>query len=67
LKLTYALDATKRQVIQNVDIQMKQKQIKLIVYYKKNPSAESYQAEKQKKHFEKAINKKVVLQFNQLN
>lgn len=63
LKFTYSLDATKRQVIKDFDFKIKRKQIQLTVYYVKNPSAERYQAEKQKKHLEKALNKKVILHF----
>ena len=63
LKFTYALDATKRQVIKDYELKVKRKQVKLNVYYTKNPSAERYQVEKQKKHLEKALKKKIVLDF----
>ena len=66
LKFTYALDATKRQVIKDIEIKIKRKEIKLKLFYKRNPSAESYQTEKQKKHLEKALKKKIVLEFIEL-
>lgn len=67
LTFTYALDATKRQVIKKIDIKVKKKEIKLKLYYQKNPSAESYQTEKQKKHLEKAVKRKISLKFIELD
>lgn len=66
LKFTYSLDATKRQIIKNVDLTIKQKKIHCVLYYEKNPSAERYQVEKQKKHLEKELNKTIVLHFNEI-
>lgn len=63
LKFTYALDATKRQVITDYQLTVKRKTVNLKVYYTKNPSAERYQIEKQKKHLEKAVKKKIKLEF----
>ncbi|GAA4070258.1 Ppx/GppA family phosphatase [Amphibacillus indicireducens] len=67
LKFTYALDATKRQVIKKIEIKVKKKEIKLKLYYQRNPSAESYQAEKQKKHLEQVLKRKIVLEFIELD
>ncbi len=66
LKFTYSLDATKRQVIEDIEIKVKRKEIRLKLFYQRNPSAESYQTEKQKKHLEEALKKKIVLEFIEL-
>lgn len=66
LKFTYSLDATKRQVIEDIEIKVKRKEIRLKLFHQRNPSAESYQTEKQKKHLEEALKKKIVLEFIEL-
>lgn len=66
LKFTYTLDATKRQVIKDVEIIVKPKKIDFYLYYDKNPSAERYQLEKQKNHLEKELKKEIKLHFNKV-
>lgn len=63
LKFIYCLDATKRQVVTDIDVEVKRKKIKLTIYTKKNAAPEIYQAEKQKKHLEKALKRDLVLSF----
>lgn len=63
LKLTYCFDATKRQVVQDLDIKIKRKNIKITLYCDKNWMSEAYQSEKQKKHLENALNKHIDLHF----
>jgi len=63
LKFTYSLDATKRQIIKDYELKVKRKKVQLKFYCTKNPSAERYQVEKQKKHFEKVLKKKIELEF----
>ncbi|GEM04361.1 exopolyphosphatase [Halolactibacillus miurensis] len=63
LKFTYCLDGTKRHVIHNIDVNVKKKKILLTLAYTKNAAPEIYQAEKQKKHLEKALKRPVDLTF----
>lgn len=63
LKFTYCLDATRRQIVDRIDFKLKKKNILIRVYTKANAMPEEYQAEKQKKHLEKAIGKDVELEF----
>ena len=63
LKFTYCLDATKRQVVQDIDLDFKSKKIHLTFYCNKNSMPEAYQCEKQKKHLEKALSKAIELHF----
>lgn len=64
LKFCYALDGTRRQTITDVEIKIKRKKITIHLTYKKNAAPEMYQAEKQKKHLEKALKRDILLSFN---
>lgn len=56
LKFTYSLDATKREVVQDMKLTVKNKQeINITLYCDKDFLPEQYQAEKQKKHIEKLL------------
>ncbi|WP_186576776.1 exopolyphosphatase [Aquibacillus kalidii] len=63
LKFTYCLDATKRQVIKDFDVNVSDKLIEINLYCRKDWMPEEYQAEKQKKHLEKALKKDITLNF----
>jgi len=63
LKFTYCLDATKRQIVEKIEFTSKKKTVIIRIYTKGNAMPEEYQAEKQKKHLEKAIGKEVDLEF----
>lgn len=63
LKFAYCLDATKRQVITDFDMIIKDDKIHLTFYCDKNWMPEAYQSEKQKKHLEKALEKTIELDF----
>ncbi|GEM01095.1 exopolyphosphatase / guanosine-5'-triphosphate,3'-diphosphate pyrophosphatase [Halolactibacillus halophilus] len=63
LKFTYCLDATKRRAISDVSLTVKKKTIKLTLTHTKNAAPEIYQAEKQKKHLEKALKRTIDLTF----
>ncbi|RDW16473.1 exopolyphosphatase [Oceanobacillus arenosus] len=64
LKFTYSLDATKRQVVQDFDFEMiKSDTIKLTLYCNNDFKPEEYQANKQKNHLEKALQKNIELKF----
>lgn len=65
LKLIYALDASKRGIVTKIELEFdKEKEtIYLTNTTKGNPLAESYQGNRQKKHFERVIKKDVILYF----
>jgi len=64
LKFTYCLDATKRQVVDTLDLKVKKDgTLKLTLYCNDDFNPEQYQAEKQKKHLEKALHKTIELTF----
>ncbi|WP_152655376.1 exopolyphosphatase [Oceanobacillus sp. CFH 90083] len=63
LKFTYCLDATKRQIVEKIDFHLKKKKAIIRIYTNANAMPEEYQAEKQKKHLEKAIGKELELEF----
>ncbi len=63
LKFSYCLDATKRQIIQDIHIKVTQKKVILTLYCVQDWMPEEYQAEKQKKHVEKFIKKDLELNF----
>lgn len=63
LKFTSSLDATKRQVITDLDLVIKNDVIHLTFYCDKNWMPEAYQSEKQKKHLEKALHKSIEIHF----
>lgn len=65
LKLTYALDASKRGIVTNIELNYDKEQdiVYLTNVTQGNPLAESYQGNRQKKHFERVIKKEVILNF----
>jgi len=64
LKLTYSLDHTKRQTIQNIKLTIqKDETINLTCYCDNDFLPEQQQAEKQKIHIEKLLERKIKLLF----
>ncbi|SDC05690.1 exopolyphosphatase / guanosine-5'-triphosphate,3'-diphosphate pyrophosphatase [Pelagirhabdus alkalitolerans] len=63
LKFIYALDATKRQAIDSMDIVIEHKTIQITFYHTKTVTPEAYQIEKQKKHLEKALKRTIKYDF----
>lgn len=65
LKFTYALDASKRSVIYDVqlDYDEAEESIHFTISTNGYPLAEEYQANRQKKHFERVLRKEIVLHF----
>lgn len=65
LKLVYALDASKRGIITEIELDYDEESnvVNLTNRTKGNPLAESYQGNRQKKHFERVIKKEVILYF----
>ncbi|WP_179151870.1 Ppx/GppA family phosphatase [Oceanobacillus senegalensis] len=64
IKFMYCLDATKRQVVQEFDIDIKEKSIHLHFYCNRDYKPEEFQMNKQKKHLEKALKHTIVLKFS---
>ncbi|WP_156289737.1 Ppx/GppA family phosphatase [Oceanobacillus salinisoli] len=63
IKFTYCLDATKRQVVQELDILISSDRIHIKVYCNQDYRPEEYQTQKQKKHLEKALHQSIELEF----
>lgn len=66
LKFTYCMDATKRQIVQDLDLEVRGEEVSFIIYCDKDYRPEEYQLWKQKKHVEKAIHKSIDLKFIQV-
>lgn len=63
LKFIYCMDATNRQVISHFDMDMDNEVMTLTFYCNQDYKPEQYQIEKQKKHLEKALGKKIDVIF----
>lgn len=63
LKFTYALDATKRQAIFDLQSKIVDEKLVITLFYEKDIMPEQYQAEKHKRHLEKIINRVIELHF----
>ncbi|WP_408004872.1 Ppx/GppA phosphatase family protein [Radiobacillus kanasensis] len=63
LKFAYCLDATKRQVVEDFTLEVTDKGLDLTLFCTQDWMPEEYQAEKQKKHLEKALKTAINLQF----
>ncbi|SDJ50626.1 Ppx/GppA family phosphatase [Salimicrobium halophilum] len=63
IKLTYALDSTKRRIISDIDITVKKDVVRIRCFCTDDSKPEMYQAEKQKKHLEKALKMPIRISF----
>ncbi|KIL47529.1 exopolyphosphatase [Jeotgalibacillus campisalis] len=63
LKFAYSLNGSKRRLIERVRIEKSAGNVKVTLEAAGNTLAEEYQAEKQKKHLEKALKKLIALEF----
>ncbi|MFD2868756.1 Ppx/GppA family phosphatase [Kurthia populi] len=63
LKFTYALDATKRNVVRKVRLFDKGEVVEMYIYTNSNSLAEQYRANRQTKHLERLIKKTIELHF----
>lgn len=64
LKFTYSLNATRRNIVKDLMILPgNHHSVKFVVYCDQNWQPEEYQAEKQKKHLEKALKQKLDIEF----
>ncbi|NCU19031.1 exopolyphosphatase, partial [Bacillus sp. P1(2020)] len=63
VKFTYSLDATKRQAIKDIKVEIVEKNIMITCFSKKEAMAEQYEAEKNKKQLEKTLKQDIQLLF----
>lgn len=63
VKLAYSLNATKRNVIDWIGLEIEGDALKFNIYCRGDWKPEQYQAEKQKKHLEKQLKKPIQLHF----
>ncbi|MGP7816291.1 Ppx/GppA phosphatase family protein [Niallia sp. 01092] len=63
LKIAECLNATKRNIVEDVRIEQKEKHLLLIVHCKDDYKPEQIQLEKQKKHLEKVIKQSIVTRY----
>ncbi|WP_411954528.1 exopolyphosphatase [Alkalibacillus sp. S2W] len=64
LKLAYSLNSTKRQVLSDVNVSVEEEKIFIECFCNQDYKPEAYQAEKQKKHLEKALNTQINISFH---
>jgi exopolyphosphatase / guanosine-5'-triphosphate,3'-diphosphate pyrophosphatase len=67
LKFVYSLNATKRNIVQSVDVKREDESLSISVNCKGDYFAEQYQAEKQKRHLEKALKSELKLDFKRID
>ncbi|KKI93875.1 exopolyphosphatase [Bacillus sp. SA1-12] len=63
LKFSYSLHATKRNIIDDIDLRLNDEELLFTFSCQKDWKPEQYQVEKQKKHLEKQIKKSITLKF----
>ncbi|WP_243291759.1 Ppx/GppA family phosphatase [Bacillus sp. FJAT-47783] len=67
IKFTYSLNATKRNIVQDLFVAHKDNEtVGINVYCNQNWQPEKYEAEKQKKHLEKTLKQKIELNFKSI-
>lgn len=67
LKVAASLNATKRNVVEDVDVQMGENELHVYLTNQEQIQAEEYQTNKQKKHLEKALKMPVFFHFEQMS
>lgn len=63
LKFVYALDASKRNIVESIAMEQSGDNVKLKIYTKGNAMAEMYQANRQKKHLNRIFKGEVTIHF----
>ncbi|WP_226666044.1 Ppx/GppA family phosphatase [Metabacillus litoralis] len=63
IKLAYSLNATRRNIIKNIEIVSDKNELEFVVTCYKDWKPEQYQVEKQKKHLEKLLKKSILIHF----
>lgn len=64
IKLTYSMDSTKRRIISDLKVNVKENSITIRCYCTDDYKPEAYQTEKQKKHLEKALKVPIHISFH---
>jgi exopolyphosphatase / guanosine-5'-triphosphate,3'-diphosphate pyrophosphatase len=67
LKFVYSLNATKRNIVKAIKVSGESDSLSITVSCKGDYLAEKYQAEKQKRHLEKALRTNLVIKFNRVD
>ena len=63
LKFVYALNVSKRTIVHAIKMHKENDFAQLDIYVKKNVAAEKYQAERHKKHLERALKTAIKINF----
>lgn len=63
LKFVYALNVSKRNVVHAIDMHPEEDYVQLNIYIKNNAAAEKYQANRHKKHLERALKIPMTINF----
>ncbi|MGH2319736.1 exopolyphosphatase [Planococcus sp. SE5232] len=63
IKLSYSLNATKRDIVENIELEEKDDKLVFSVQCREDWEPEQYQVEKQKKHLEKQLKKTIDFKF----
>ncbi|MGE7941580.1 Ppx/GppA family phosphatase [Lysinibacillus xylanilyticus] len=63
LKFVYALNVSKRKIVHAIEIQTEEDYVQLSIYVKNNAAAEKYQANRHKKHLERALKIPIKINF----
>lgn len=63
LRLAYALNETKRNIVEQIEMTVQQEDLLFIIMCSNNWQAEQYHAEKQKKQLEKVLKRNIILHF----
>jgi exopolyphosphatase/guanosine-5'-triphosphate,3'-diphosphate pyrophosphatase len=64
IKFAYSLNATKRNIIEQINLKVKDDELHFYITCNKEWKPEKYQVEKQKKHLEKLLKKSLNVHFN---
>ncbi|MFY4773538.1 exopolyphosphatase [Metabacillus sp. RGM 3146] len=65
LKFSYSLNATRRNVVENIELKRDKKGLVFTIYCRQDWKPEEYQVEKQKKHLEKLLKTNIEVIFTQ--
>jgi len=63
LRFAFSLNATKRNIVQAINVSEQSGAIMMEIFCKRDWRAEEYQAERHKKHLEKALKRPIILHF----
>lgn len=63
LKFVYALDGSKRKIVENIELEQQAQNVIVHIYTRGNALAEKYKVNRQKKHIDKLFSGEVILDF----